>query len=95
MFLVHNGRDSFFAPAFCDGRYRYDPGCMTACDARARQVEEYFMSQLAEAVSCEWTSSGQVLVVDNRQALHARAAVAEGDMDRELIRVAFRVRAAK
>lgn len=95
MFLVLNGRDSFFSPAFSDGRYRYDPGCMTACDARARQVEEYFMSQLAEAVTWEWTGSGQVLVVDNRRALHARAAVAEGDMDRELIRVAFRVRAPK
>lgn len=92
---MYNGPDSFFAPAFSDGRYRFDPGCMTACDARARQVEEYFMSQLADAVTCEWTSGGQVLVMDNRQTLHARAAVTEGDMDRELIRVAFRVGAAK
>ena len=53
------------------------------------------MGQLAEAVTWEWTGAGQVLVVDNRRALHARAAVAEGDMDRELIRVAFRVRAPK
>jgi hypothetical protein len=95
MFLVHNGRDSFFAPAPADWDYRYDPGCMTACDARARQVEEYFMGQLAEAATFEWTSAGQVLVVDNRHALHSRAAVADGDMDRELIRVAFRVTAAK
>ena len=34
-------------------------------------------------------SAGQVLLVDNRRALHARSVVAEGDMDRELIRVAF------
>lgn len=53
------------------------------------------MSQLSEAVTCEWTSSGKVLMVDNRQTLHARAAVAEDDMDRELIRVAFRVMATK
>jgi hypothetical protein len=94
MFLVHNGPASFFSPALSDGRYRYDPGCMTACDERARQVEEYFMSQLAEAATCEWTGTNQVLVVDNRRALHARAALSEGDTDRELIRVAFR-RAAK
>ena len=40
MFLVRNGRDSFYAPALVRGRgYRYDPGCMTPCDARAREVE--------------------------------------------------------
>jgi alpha-ketoglutarate-dependent taurine dioxygenase len=48
------------------------------------------MGQLAEVATFEWTSAGQVLVVDNRRALHSRAAVADGDMDRELIRVAFR-----
>jgi len=95
MFLVHSGRDSFYVPVFSDGRYRYDPGCMSACDARARQVEEYLASQLADAVACEWTGHGQVLVVDNRRALHARAAVAEGDTDRELTRIAFRVKAAQ
>jgi hypothetical protein len=42
---------------------------MTACDARARQVEEYFTGQLAEVATFEWTSAGQVLVVDNRRAL--------------------------
>ncbi len=90
MFLVLNGRDSFYAPAVSGTRYRYDPGCMTACDARAREVEQYFTSQLAEAATYEWSGADQVLVVDNRHSLHARSAVAEGDLDRELIRVAFR-----
>ncbi len=36
MFLVRNGRVSFYTPALSRGRYRYDPGCMTPCDARAR-----------------------------------------------------------
>ena len=63
---------------------------MTARDARARRVEEYFTGQLAEVATFEWTSAGQVLVVDNRRTLHSRTAVADGDMDRELIRVAFR-----
>lgn len=95
MFLVHNGHDSFFAPARSGARYRFDPGCMTACDARACEVEEYFTSQLAQATTYEWTTSGQVLVIDNQQALHARSAVAKGDSDRELIRVAFRAGTAK
>lgn len=95
MFLVHSGRDSFYAPVLSGGRFRYDPGCMTACDVRARQVDEYLASQLAEAAAFEWASSGQVLVIDNRRALHARAAIAEGDAGRELTRVAFRMRAAQ
>lgn len=90
MFLVYNGRDSFYAPARVGRRYRFDPGCMIACDARAREVGEYFTSQLSQAATYEWTASGQVLVIDNQQALHARSAVVEGDTDRELIRVAFR-----
>jgi len=97
MFLVHNGSDSFFAPAwvgtrdqYAPGWYRYDPGCMTACDARAREVEQYFTNQLADAATHEWSDADQVLVVDNRRTLHARSAVAKDDMDRELTRVAFR-----
>ena len=38
----------------------------------------------------EWSAAGQVLVVDNRRTLHARSAVAEGDLERELTRIAFR-----
>jgi hypothetical protein len=95
MFLVLSGRDSFYAPAVSNGRYRYDPGCMVACDARAREVEQYFDSQLAEAASYEWSAADQVLVVDNRRALHARSEVTQDDLDRELIRVAFRVEEAK
>jgi hypothetical protein len=95
MFLVHSGRDSFYAPVFSGERYRYDPGCMTACDDRARQVEDYLEGQLAQAAAVEWAEGGQVLVVDNRRVLHARAAVAEGDAGRELTRVAFRAKAAQ
>jgi len=95
MFLVRNGRDSFYAPAFSRSRYRYDPGCMSPCDARARQVEEHFTNQLARAIPHEWSRGGQVLVIDNRRTLHARRAVAEDDLDRELTRVSFRAVAAQ
>jgi alpha-ketoglutarate-dependent taurine dioxygenase len=90
MFLVHAGRDSFYAPAVTGSRWRFDPGCMTPCDARARHVGEYLAAQLERAWAWEWTRTGQVLVIDNRSVLHARAAVADGDEDRELTRVAFR-----
>lgn len=92
MFLVRNGRDSFYAPVLDDSavRYRYDPGCMTPCDARGRQVGQYFQEQLANAATHEWTAAGQLLVIDNRMTLHARSAVAPGDAARELTRVAFR-----
>jgi alpha-ketoglutarate-dependent taurine dioxygenase len=91
MFLVSNGPESFFAPALTGSRYRYDPGCMTACDARARQVAQFFNDQLEHAVVHEWISGEQLLVVDNRSALHARAAVAPGDEERTLARVALRL----
>jgi len=91
MFLVRNGHDSFYAPAVVGARYRYDPGCMTACDARARTIAQHFQNQLAKAITYEWARSGQVLVIENRRTLHARCAVAEDDLDRELTRIAFRV----
>jgi hypothetical protein len=89
MFLVRNGRDSFYAPALSGSGYRYDPGCMTPCDARAREVQEYFEQELSRAYVHEWQTAGQVLVINNRRALHARSAVADGDLDRELTRIAF------
>lgn len=94
MFLVRNGRDSFYAPALSGSGYRYDPGCMTPCDARALEVQKYFEQQLSRAWAHEWSAVGQILVVDNRRTLHARAAVADGDLDRELARIAFRIGAA-
>ena len=95
MFLVRNGRDSFYAPARSGSGFRYDPGCMTPCDARAREVKTYFEQESSRAFAHEWAAAGQVLVVDNRRALHARPAVADGDVDRELTRIAFRIGAAQ
>jgi hypothetical protein len=99
MFLVRNGRDSFYAPALSppppELRYRHDPGCMTPCDARAREVARYFDEQLGSATTHEWTAAGQLLVIDNRQTLHARSAVAAGDLGRELTRIAFHTKAVR
>lgn len=92
MFLVGTGPSGFFAPAL-DGlgswrRFRFDPGCMTPCDARARAAAR-FLSDATEAIRFDWTTPGQVLVVDNRRTLHGRGQVVD-DLDRELVRIAFR-----
>jgi hypothetical protein len=68
---------------------------MTPCDARAREVQKYFEQQLSRASAHEWSAASQVLVVDNQRALHARSAVADGDLDRELTRIAFRIGVAR
>jgi hypothetical protein len=91
VFLVSSGTETFFATARANGRIRYDPGCMTPCDLRARQVVEFVHAANAQAVEHHWTEPGQLLLIDNRQTLHARAAVAEGDAERTIARVAFRL----
>jgi hypothetical protein len=94
MFLVRNGRDSFYSPALADGRYRYDPGCMAPCDLRAREVSSYFERALPHAHRHDWSTTNEVLLIDNRRVLHARPAVPECDSGRELVRVAFQKEAA-
>lgn len=89
MFLVGGGPSAFFAPALEGRRLRFDPGCMAACDARARAAT-LFLSDTTSATRFEWTAPGQVLVVDNGRTLHGRGQVDDGDLDRELVRVAFR-----
>jgi hypothetical protein len=91
MFLVQNGRDSFFAPVHEHRGYRFDPGCMTPCDVRAHNVVQYMAEAAERAVVHKWSEDNRILVIDNRQTVHARAALVEGDEDRELTRIAFRL----
>lgn len=88
VFLVSSGSDSFFATAYAEGRLRYDPGCMLPCDARARQTVEYFEDAERSAIEYQWSEPGQVLFIDNRRVLHARASAAN-EPQRELQRVSF------
>lgn len=92
VFLVDSGRNAFYATAVREGHgLAYDPGCMTPCDQRARQLVDYFAAQIGEADQVNWTEPNQVLIIDNRRALHARAAVPPDDLNRRLNRVAFQV----
>ena len=96
LFLVRSGSDRFLASARTDVHgYRYDPGCMTPCDERAREAVRYFEEAQANAHQHEWTEPHQLLVIDNRTALHGRAAVSGSDVDRVLTRIAYRTKVEK
>lgn len=87
MFLVNIGATSFFASALAHGtRLRYDPVCMAPCDSRAVAAAAY-LSDRSDAIPYEWHEESQVLLIDNRRALHGRGALADDDWDRELTRV--------
>jgi alpha-ketoglutarate-dependent taurine dioxygenase len=62
---------------------------MTAADQRARDAMEHIEGFRESAFVHEWTAPNIILMIDNRVALHARAAVPEGDQSRVLKRVAF------
>ena len=93
IFVVRTGASGFLAHSY-DYRtgYRYDPGCMTPADERAHEAARYFATLTSQAFPHEWTDPDQVLVIHNRWSLHARAAVGEGDTERELTRIAYRVK---
>ncbi|GAA4983488.1 hypothetical protein GCM10023205_61690 [Yinghuangia aomiensis] len=86
IFLVQNGHDSFFAPAYEGNRYRYDPGCMTPCDSRSRRTVDYFAGLAERAIEISWDEPEKFLLLDNRRVLHGRPAATE-DPNRELQRV--------
>jgi hypothetical protein len=88
VFLVDGGRDSFFATACPDTRLRYDPECMTPCDARARQAAAHFEEGAEDAVDHVWDKPNMVLVIDNRTALHGRASAVR-EPQRKVHRISF------
>jgi hypothetical protein len=91
VFLVQNGKDSFYSTAYSDGTYRYDPGCMEPCDARARKAARFF-GDADPVVEHAWDRPGMILVIDNRRALHARASATD-EPERIIQRVSFYVKA--
>ncbi|MCU1615832.1 MAG: hypothetical protein JWO98_3372 [Frankiales bacterium] len=92
IFVVRTGSTQFLASAYDDrDGYRYDPGCMQPADERAHEAARHFASLTGSAYQHEWTEPDQVLLISNRRALHARAAVGEADAGRELTRIAYRL----
>lgn len=96
IFTVGTGRSTFLAPAVDRDGWRYDPVIMKPADGRARNIADFFNSEsYLQAEEVPWDGENCVLVVANRQVLHGRAAVAEGDGERQLVRMAFNVRSAE
>ncbi|GAP53525.1 hypothetical protein AHiyo6_00900 [Arthrobacter sp. Hiyo6] len=93
LFVVGSGRFAFLSPALEEtnrGRkLRYDPTVMVPADARAHAAAEYLNDARSDAFAFRWSEPDSILVIDNRSVLHGRAALAEGDMGRQLTRHAF------
>lgn len=92
VFMVTNGGRSFLATAFSPNGLRYDPLCMTPCDARARRAAAFLADRRGLAIRFLWDRPSRMLIIDNTVTMHARAAVDVGDEGRMLERVAFRTR---
>lgn len=89
IFLVRSGTQPFLAHAATGIRIRYDPGCMTPCDQRAR-IAAQFLADRTDTHEHNWTQANQILLIDNRQTLHARLEVSDTDTTtRVLHRLAF------
>lgn len=90
IYVVEAGREQFLATARIGSGVRFDPGCMHPADLYARRATEYFAKALASAPRHRWTMPQQVLLIDNRNVLHARMAVHPGDtLSRRLTRIGF------
>lgn len=90
VFLVDSGRESFFATAKLKPNHiRYDPGCMSPCDQRARASAKYFADVEGEARKYEWSTRNNFVMIDNRMVLHARADATD-DHSRLLKRLMYR-----
>jgi hypothetical protein len=89
VFLVRNGRSSFYASALDHRRrfLRYDPGCMTPVSRGARDAMVLISERTEDlkTTAHAW-SLGDLLVIDNWRALHGRADASAG-RNRRLRRV--------
>jgi len=91
IFRVSDGRSWWHALAADNGAIRFDPCCMIALDERARRAVRFFASIRKSGQRHEWRADApEVLLIDNRRALHAREAVDPADPERHLRRIAFR-----
>lgn len=89
IFLIDSGREAFHATAAYEDGIRFDPGCMVPCDQRSRRVAAFFREAVHSAHEHRWQMSNQLLVIDNRKTLHARAAVVQEDDKQPLFRISF------
>lgn len=90
IFRISDGRRQFLSTAMQGRSVRFDPFCMAPCDSRAQRVVDFFRSAWPSSTKHEWSDDqAELLLIDNRQVLHAREAVPSGAPPRVLRRVAF------
>ncbi|MBF0180036.1 MAG: TauD/TfdA family dioxygenase [Magnetococcales bacterium] len=89
VFLVRNGRNSFYSSIFISGRdfVRYDPGCMEPqCQDAIRALAFFSRERVMPYVEkIDW-QPGESLIIDNWRVLHARDAVNQNAINRLLFR---------
>ncbi|GAA1133725.1 hypothetical protein GCM10009670_30030 [Citricoccus alkalitolerans] len=94
IFVVDTGKGQFLATAWDDeterGSLRFDPTIMQPSDSRAKRAYDYLSCASDNAHAFEWSAPQLVLLIDNRQVLHGRAAVSAGDDERRLDRLSYR-----
>jgi hypothetical protein len=74
IFLVDGGAQNLFYASAYSGHYvRFDPGCMTPADARARRVCRLVRGTEPDYVH-RWGDPGKLLILDNHHVLHGRDA---------------------
>ena len=87
IFIVQGGRRSFLAHARENGIYRFDPVAMSPANQDGRRVATYFESAAELVTAHEWLDAHSVLLIDNAQVVHGRAATRNAE--RLVRRVAF------
>jgi hypothetical protein len=74
VFRVDSGTSAFYTTCRSDDSQplRFDLGCMAPIDPRSRRLTQQILNTEPDYMH-EWSSAGRVLIIDNRQVLHARA----------------------
>lgn len=89
VFLVKNGRNSFYSSILGDARgfVRYDPGCMEPLSQDSAHALRLFSHErVAPHIQKVAWEPGDSLIIDNWQMLHARAAANKNASRRLLLR---------
>ena len=79
VFLVSNGPDRFLTTSGESRGVRYDAACMAPCDQRAKRAANFFLEVEKDAEDHSWHLAGEILLINNRKALHGRRAVTDAN----------------
>jgi hypothetical protein len=74
IFRVKGLRKHFFSPIVRNGKFRWDPLCMTPADTEARVIDEGFVDRCKEFTTTRYRYDDPsiVIAIDNRRILHGR-----------------------